>query len=73
MPTTKKRLNITLPEDLQNKLEQASLDQSVSYSQKALEWIQLGAELDEDVYFTELMKERDTQSTNFISHESAWA
>jgi len=74
MPTTKKRVNITIPDDLESSLKLASQKRKISESAQALKWMQIGAELDEDLYFLELAESRlnSLDREKPLSHNDFW-
>jgi hypothetical protein len=72
MATRKKRINVTIPHRFFVFLEGVAKRDDVSLAKKALEWMEEGAELEEDVYFSRLAEERDTPDAKFVSHEEAW-
>ena len=72
MPTTKKRLNITLPRDLEKALERFAVRDRVPQATKAAELIRLALTIEEDVAWNRLAKERDTEDAVFVSHDQAW-
>jgi len=73
MPTSKKRLNITLPKHLAIFLQQISLRDDVPQATKAIELIEKALEIEEDRYFSHRAEQRDTANATFVSHEEAWS
>lgn len=57
MPTSKKRLNLTLPKDLAVFLKKISLRDDMPQAAKALELIERGLEMEEGVFKKEFVKE----------------
>lgn len=72
MPTQKKRINMTPPEDLYNALESLAERDGKSVSFKAVELIQMAIEIDEDDILNAIAEERDRGDAKFISHDEAW-
>ena len=72
MATTKKRLNITLPDDLEKALAYLAKRDAEPQSVKAVQLIRLAVELDEDGILGNLAAARDQKRAKFISHEDAW-
>lgn len=64
MPTSKKRLNLTLPKDLALFLKKISLRDEVSQSAKALELIERGLEMEEGVFKKSFVDEIKRRSKN---------
>ncbi len=73
MTTTKKRLNITLSEQLDDILIKLSKRDSVPQATKATELLSLAVEIEEDQVLDQLASKRDTKNAKFISHNKAWA
>lgn len=73
MPTKKKRLNITLPNDVAVFLEQISLRDDVPQATKAVELLDMALEMEEDEYFSKIAEEREKAGGKFISHKDFWA
>lgn len=72
MPTTKKRLNLTLPKHVAVYLQKIAIRDEVSQSQKAVELIEEALELAEDEYFGKIAEERIKNSKGYISSEEFW-
>ena len=71
MPTTKKRINLTLDDSLYEELEQLQeLRGAPSLSSVVIELTKEALELQEDLYFAKIAEERESEDT--ISHEEAW-
>lgn len=73
MPTSKKRLNITLNKDTALFLKKISLRDDVPQATKAAELLEYALELVEDEYFSKLAEKRDTAKTRFVSHDAFWS
>ncbi len=73
MPTTKNRLNITLPDDVERVLSALSKRDNMPRATKAAELLRLALEIEADIYFGEIAEERNkTKRSLFVSHEKAW-
>ncbi len=73
MPTLKKRLNMSLPEDVEKAIAVLSERDDVPQATKALHLIKLALEIEEDDVWNALAENRDTKGATFVSHEDAWA
>ena len=72
MPTTKKRINISLSKDVETILERISKRDKVPQATKAAYLIRLALELEEDQIWDTLASKRDKKGARFISHKKAW-
>lgn len=74
MPTSKQRLNLTLPKHLALFLKKISLRDDVSQSAKALELIERGLETEEGVFKKEFIQEikRREKDHRLISAEKVF-
>ncbi len=72
MPTTKKRINITLSDEFEKVLELLARRDEVPVATKASELIKMAIEIDEADIFTMIAEERDTKNAKYISHDKAW-
>lgn len=72
MPTSKKRINLTLPEDLEEMLIGFAKRDKMPVAAKAIELLKIAIEIEEDAVWAQLAAERDTPDAKFISHEDAW-
>lgn len=73
MPTSKKRLNMSLPEDIKEALTALAKRDDVTPTTKALHLITLALEIEEDDVWNAIAESRDTKDAKFVSHEKAWA
>ncbi len=73
MPTLKKRLNMSLPEDIEAALTILAKRDDVTPTTKALYLIKLALEIEEDDVWNALAEMRDTKKARFVSHAKAWA
>ncbi len=71
MPTAKKRVNLTIDEELYENFEALKkLRKDSSISSIILDLAKEGLEMNEDLYFLELAESRLKEKK--VSHESAW-
>lgn len=73
MPTTKKRINVTLSDDMEAVLERLAKRDEVPVATKAIQLIKIAVEIDEDDILNEIAEERDTRKVKFVSHDKAWS
>lgn len=73
MATTKKRIMVSLPDDVDSALVYLAERDGMPPATKAVNLIQLAIELDEDAVWDEIASGRDGKDTKFVSHEDAWA
>lgn len=72
MPTTKKRINITVPEEIEKAIGYLAKRDEVPEATKAVYLIRLAIEVDEDDVWNKLAKQRDVKNAKFVSHKKAW-
>lgn len=72
MPTSKSRLNVTLPDDIDKSLTMLSSVKKMSKSMVALEMISRAMADYEDMYFSAVAKERLSKPGKVISDEAFW-
>lgn len=71
MPTTKKRINLSVDDSLYDELEKLrQIKGAPSLSSIVLELTKEALELQEDLYFAKIAAERDEEPT--ISHDEIW-
>lgn len=73
MPTSKKRLNITLPKDARIYLKKLALRDEVPEATKAAQLVQMAMEIEEDAYFAKMAEERARKNAGTISSEEFWS
>ena len=73
MPTAKKRLNMSLPEDVEQALAKLSKRDDVPQATKALYLLRIALEIEEDDVWNAIAEKRDVKDATFLSHEKAWA
>jgi len=72
MPTTKKRINISLPKDTDVVLSKLAKRDSMPQATKALHLIELALEIEEDAVLDDIASRRDKKRTKFLSHKQVW-
>ncbi len=71
MPTAKKRINLSVDDSLYSELEGLQkLRGAPSLSAIVIELTKEALELQEDIYFAQIAKERDSEKT--LSHKAIW-
>ncbi|MBI3179101.1 MAG: hypothetical protein HYZ27_05530 [Deltaproteobacteria bacterium] len=73
MPTTKKRINITVDDRTYEALERLSGKRDQSVAGVGLSLIEEALEYQEDVYFSRIADDRLSKKQKRIPHEKAWA
>jgi predicted Zn-ribbon and HTH transcriptional regulator len=73
MPTTKKRLNVTLSPELEQIIKLLAERDDVPEATKAASLLKTAIEIEEDEILNKLAEARDTKGAKFISHEKTWA
>ena len=72
MPTNKKRINLTLDDGLYSQLEELrKIRKSAFLSSVVIDLTKEALELQEDLYFAKIAKEREKEPT--VSHKKIWA
>ena len=72
MPTIKKRINISLPREIDVALTAIAERDAMPTATKAVELLRLALVVDEDDFLDQLASERDTKSARFVTHKKAW-
>lgn len=72
MPTSKKRINISLPKDVENALYKLAKRDDLPPATKALHLLKVAMEIDEDDVLDLIASQRDTKGAEFINHDMAW-
>lgn len=71
MPTTKKRINLSIDDELYSELEKLKdIKRAPSLSAIVLDLTREALELQEDLYFAKIVEERKNERS--ISHKSIW-
>jgi len=73
MATTKKRINITLPADLNIMLARIARRDRIPEATKAAHLLSLALEIEEDIVLHKIAAERDIKGARFVNHKKAWA
>ena len=73
MPTTKRRLNISLPFELEIAIEKLARRDDISHATEITRLLKVALEIEEDDIWDTLAETRDKQETKLISHHKAWA
>ena len=72
MPTTKKRINITVDDRTYAAMERLSNERAQSVAGVGLSLIEQALEYQEDIYFSRLADERLSKKPKRIPHDKAW-
>ncbi len=74
MPTTKRRINVTLSPKLEQAVEALAKQKSVPQSTVLVQLAEEALELNEDYILAEIVERRIAENPNptFISHEKFW-
>lgn len=72
MPTIKKRINITVSDELIAMLEALSKRDNMPVATKAKQLLEEVIEIYEDEIWAKMATSRDTNDAKYISHEKAW-
>lgn len=73
MSITKKRINISISQSLDDALRKLSKRDQVSQTTKIVELLHRAVEIEEDQVWNEIASQRDTKKARFISHKKALA
>lgn len=73
MPTSKKRLNISLSKDMAIFLEKLSLRDDVPQATKAVQLLEKALEMEEDEYFSAAADSRAAKKVGWMSHKEFWS
>ena len=72
MPTSKKRINISVSKDMDDVLGKLAKRDQVPQATKAEHLIRLALEIEEDQALDDIALKRDTRGATFVSHTRAW-
>ncbi len=72
MPTAKKRINITIDDEVYSALVELSEKRAKSISSVSLSLIETALEFQEDRYFSRIADERLERKEKRVSHSKAW-
>jgi len=73
MATTKTRINISLPREIETILGRLAKRDDMPEATKAIDLIRLALEIEEDQILDKIASSRDNSKSKFISHQKAWA
>lgn len=73
MPTTKKRVIISLSRPVERALELLAERDQVPQATKAVHLLETALEIEEDRVWDRVAAERDAKNARFVSHKKAWA
>ncbi len=73
MTTTKKRINISIPVDVEQMLGRIAKRDNMPQATVAAGLLRSALEIEEDQVWSALAEKRDTKGARLISHEKAWA
>jgi len=72
MPTAKKRINITVDDELYEALERLSAQRNQPVAGVSLSLIEQALEYQEDLHFSRLADDRLARKQKRVSHAKAW-
>jgi len=72
MPTAKKRINISVDDDVYEALERLSAKREQPVAGVSLSLIKQALEYQEDIHFSRIADERLNQEQKRVSHSKAW-
>ncbi len=72
MATIKTRINITLPDEIQEMLHKLAKRDHMPEATKAARLLEIALELEEDLVWNDIAQKRDSKKARFVSHAKAW-
>ena len=72
MPTTKARINISLPDEVKEALSKLAKRDRMPEATKAARLLEVALEVEEDLFWNQIAEKRDKKQARFITHASAW-
>lgn len=72
MPTTKKRLNISLSPELEKVITRIAKRDSIPEATKVVELLEVALSLEEDLALGAMAEARMAKKSTFVSHDEAW-
>ncbi|MBP9864119.1 hypothetical protein KBC54_01560 [Patescibacteria group bacterium] len=72
MPSTKNRINLTVPADIEQTLIRFAKRDDTSVATTALELIRRALEIEEDAALLTIAERRESKRAKTISHAQAW-
>ena len=73
MPTLKKRVNISLSDELDKVLSLLAKRDRVPQATKAADLLKIAVELEEDLTLEKLVNKRVKNKGRFLSHDEVWS
>lgn len=73
MATSKRRINISLPDDVDLALMKLAERDNMPQATAAIHLLKLALEIEEDEVWNALAAKRDTKKAKFITHKNAWS
>lgn len=73
MPTTKYRINLSLPDEVKDALVLLANRDNVPTATKAERLLEIGLELEEDQAWNNIASRRDRKDSRFLTHEQAFS
>ena len=72
MPTTKHRINITTNKDIEDALIRSAKRAGIPVASRAADLLRDALELEEDLAWGEVIKERTSKKVKFLTHKQVW-
>lgn len=72
MPTTKSRINISLPDGVKEILAKVANRDRIPTATKAARLLEIALELEEDQAWDNIAERRDVKQAHYFSHNKAW-
>lgn len=72
MPTTKTRINISLPQPVKMELYRLARRDNIPHATKAAHLLATALEMEEDRVWDVIADSRDGKKVRFVSHAKAW-
>lgn len=72
MPSTKTRINLTVPSDLEHDLQRIAKRDDRSLSTVTLDLLRRALEVEEDGLLLAVAEKREKKPVAFVSHAKAW-
>lgn len=74
MPTTKTRINVSVPKEVEIAIQSLAKRDETSLSTKTLELIYQALELEEDAFLLKIAeaREKSAKRSDYLTHEEVW-
>ena len=72
MATMKTRVNVSLPKEIKEALDQLAKRDQMPVATKAEHLLEIGLELEEDLVWDEIAAHRDNADAQFLTHEQVF-